>query len=110
PIPAEHVARAVSVQNGDGESVLAAARILIALRRSSDALREGSFSPLSLPPLLGFDRVSASSTVRCIFNLGDKQMRCDLIRKGGLAFSCGNLDREQGTMGPLSACILELPA
>ncbi len=108
PIPPEHIVRSVSRQDGDGMSVLANARLLIALRRSSKALREGDFRPLALSaPLLGFERVSGKTILRCIFNLGTTRVRCGLIAQGEAAYTCGDMNRGQGWMGPLSACIVE---
>ena len=70
PIPDDHLACAVSEQNGVAGSVLTIAREVMELRRSSSALRTGSFQPLDLPaPLLGFDRVSGPDRLRCVFNL-----------------------------------------
>src|ERR1700678_662311 len=109
PIPPEHVARSVSRQDGDGRSVLANARLLIALRRSSRALREGSFRPLAISaPLLGFERIGGKTTLRCLFNLSERRLDCDLIGQGEIVYSCGDLERGQGKMGPLSACIIEV--
>jgi alpha-glucosidase len=72
PIPQNHAQRAVSVQNADPDSALAAARRLIALRRDTPALRRGDFMPLALKaPLLGFERVLGKARVRCLFNLGN---------------------------------------
>jgi alpha-glucosidase len=107
PIPQDHIARAVSQQDGDGHSTLAIARDLIALRRSSVALKEGSFRPLALPPpLLGFDREASEQRVRCLFNLGTAAMPCDALAQGRVIFSSGTVrDR---TLGPLSACYLEI--
>jgi alpha-glucosidase len=107
PIPKDHVARAVSEQDGDGHSVLSTARNLIALRRSSEALQEGSFSPLALPaPLLGFDREAPGQRMRCLFNLGTRAMPCDALAGGRIVFSSGTVQGR--TLGPLSACYLEV--
>ncbi len=111
PIPAEHAARAVSVQDGQAESVLMCARGLIELRRSTPALKTGSFRPLSLPaPLLGFDRQEGQSQVRCLFNLGSGSIRTDAFVKGECLFRCGDVDHAGQVMGPWSSCITEMPA
>ncbi len=76
PIPQNHAQRAVSVQNADPDSVLAAARRLIALRRDTPALRQGDFVPLALKaPLLGFERILGKQRVRCLFNLGNRAVK-----------------------------------
>ena len=109
PIPEEHVNRAVSRQNADATSVLAIARELIELRRSSPALRSGGFSPIDLPPpLLGFEREFAGNHVRCLFNLGRKALVCAALDEGQTLFTCGPVDRGGGILGPLAICILEI--
>ena len=109
PIPEEHVSRSVNCQNGDAKSVLTICRLLIALRRSSAALRTGAFQPLALPsPLLGFDRVSGGNRVRCLFNLG-KDSLARIPMDARILFGCGEIDQSAKRMGPLAACILELP-
>ncbi len=110
PIPPDHVARAVSRQNAEVNSVLTVARDLIELRRSSPQLRIGAFAPLDLPPpLLGFDRVSGRGRLRCLFNLSDADHDCALLELGQLLFVNGRVDPDKGTLGGLAACILELP-
>ena len=110
PIPPEHVAAAVSQQDGQAHSVLTLARALIALRRSNPILRVGAFQPLDLPlPLLGFDRVGGSARLRCLFNLTDKAQDCALLSSGALVFATGPVDRDKNSLGGLAACILELP-
>jgi alpha-glucosidase len=109
PIPAEHSLRAVNRQNGDANSVLTICRLLIALRRSSAALHNGSFQSLDLPsPLLGFDRVAGDSRVRCLFNLGKDASASSTAMRGRILFQCGEIDLAAARMGPLAACILEL--
>jgi len=111
PIPAEHVMRAVSVQNSQGDSVLMRARELIELRRSNPALKAGSFHPLSVAsPLLGFDRRQGRWQVRCLFNLSSGALSTDAFTEGECLFSCGNVDHAGRVMGPWSACIMEVPA
>jgi len=111
PIPPDHVASAVSNQDGDANSVLTIARELIELRRSSPALRAGSFRPLDLPlPMLGFDRVSESGVLRCLFNLTDKPQDCSLLSSGELLFASGPVDLDKKSLAGLAACILEMPA
>ena len=109
PIPDEHVSLAVSRQNADAASVLSIARELIELRRSSPALRSGSFSPMDMPPpLLGFDRAFAGGHIRCLFNLGRNALACAALGEGETLFSCGPVDRDSRQLGPLAACILEI--
>jgi alpha-glucosidase len=110
PIPQDHVACAVSEQNGAAGSVLTIAREVLELRRSSSALRDGSFRPLDLPsPLLGFDRESGTDRLRCLFNLGSEPRTCAELTSGQVLFVHGAVDRENRTLGGLAACILEMP-
>ena len=73
PLDPRHRALAVDVQESDPNSMLIFARQMIALRKSSAALREGDFVPLDgLDPVLAFERVAGSERMLCIFNLGDQ--------------------------------------
>lgn len=70
PLVSEHRALAVDVQEVDPGSTLQLARQLIALRRSSLALRMGALAFLDAEPqLLGFDRSIGEERLRCLFNL-----------------------------------------
>jgi alpha-glucosidase len=110
PIPHDHIASAVSEQNGEADSVLAVAREVVGLRRSSPALRSGSFRPLDLPPpLLGFDRVCGPDRLRCLFNLGSVPRDCAELASGQVLIVQGAVDRVRGTLGGLAACVLEMP-
>jgi alpha-glucosidase len=106
PVPDEHARRAVSVQNGQADSVLMRTRELIELRRSNSALRTGSFRALPLPaPLLGFDREDGQKRVRCLFNLSSSLQRSDAFTDSQCLFSCGTVDLGGHTLGPWSSCI-----
>ena len=110
PIPPDHVAAAVTEQDGQADSVLTIARELIALRRSSPLLRCGSFQPVELPPpLLAFDRVGEVGRLRCIFNLTDTVQDCALLSSGEILFACGHVDQDSKSLGALAACVLEMP-
>jgi alpha-glucosidase len=107
PIPEEHARRAVSVQNNKADSVLMRTRELLELRRSNSALRTGRFEPLALPPpLLGFERVSSRTRVRCLFNLGSQVVSSDAFVDGECLFSCGDINHSAGVLGPWAACIM----
>ena len=109
PIPPEHLAAAVSEQNDQADSVLAFAREVLELRRSSPALRSGSFRPLDLPsPLLGFERVRGPLRLRCLFNLDSVPRECAELVSGEVLFVQGNVDRDKGVLGGLAVCILEM--
>jgi alpha-glucosidase len=109
PMPAEHLERAVGVQEKDEASVMAVTRRLIALRKAHSALRSGRFRSLKLrPPLLGFERLDAGQRIRCLFNLGAGARQCRMARDGRLLFSSGEIDQAKGVLGPLAACWLQL--
>ena len=106
PVPDEHARRAVSVQNREADSVLMRTRELLELRRSNSALRTGRFEPLALPsPLLGFDRVSNQMRVRCQFNLSAQTLTSNAFVEGECLFSCGDVNRQTGVLGPWACCI-----
>ncbi len=71
PIPAEHQALAVDVQNADATSQLALTRILLSLRKNHDALFCGDCGVvLATDDLLVIERSSAGERVLCVFNVG----------------------------------------
>jgi len=106
PMPQDHITRAVSVQNGDPDSVLAAARRLVALRRRTPALRWGDFLPLKLAaPLLGFERVHDGQRVRCLFNLGDTPRVLPPIK--GRTLEARGLDADGSRLAPQGFCFVE---
>ena len=109
PMPADHIARAVSVQDADPDSVLAAARHLVKLRRNSPALRLGDFRPLALkPPLLGFERLWNNQGVRCLFNLDDQPVALPRSMEEGNPLYARHADTP-GKLGPLGFCLRALP-
>ena len=109
PMPAEHVKRAVAVQEENRASVLASTRRLIELRKAYSAIRSGRFVALDLPaPLMGFERVDGSQRIRCLFNLGHGAKRCRMVEEGRLLFASGAVDQAKGLLGPLAASWLRL--
>jgi len=71
PLPVEHLALAVDVQDRDPTSQLAVTRRLIALRRRSAALRTGSLRVLeSTQSVLIIERITAEERLLCLFNFG----------------------------------------
>jgi len=70
PIPPEHRAAAVAVQERDPDSVLAAFRGFLAWRHSQPALLHGSIRFIeSAEPVLLFERMLADETLLLAFNL-----------------------------------------
>jgi alpha-glucosidase len=70
PLSSQNTARAVAVQEGDGASLLAETRRLLALRKATPALRLGALEGIAADgSLLSFERVAGGERVRCQFNL-----------------------------------------
>ena len=77
PLSPANTARAVAVQEGDPASQLALTRQVLALRRSTPALRAGTLEQCEAAGmLLRFDRVSGGHSITCLFNLGPDAMPC----------------------------------
>lgn len=71
PVPPEHAALAVDLQEADPGSQLHLTRRLIALRRREPALRTGALRALDASgSLLSFERVAGGRRLLCVFNLG----------------------------------------
>ena len=70
PVPAEHLARAVSVQEHDMRSVLHHYRRFLAFRRQHPCLAKGEihFRPYAAP-VLGFVRQHDGEELLCLFNM-----------------------------------------
>ncbi|TCS62222.1 alpha-glucosidase [Varunaivibrio sulfuroxidans] len=85
PVPPEHAARAVGVQETDDGSVLAHARRFIAWRRGHDALRRGGIVFHDRPePILAFSR-TGTAPILCLFNLSSAAQKVDVSDFDGLS-------------------------
>lgn len=85
PVKQPQIARAVSVQNGDGNSVLAHYREILAFRRANPVLRSGKTRFHDLPePVLAFDRIDGDTVLTCIFNLSPRPVVVRVTGKPGL--------------------------
>lgn len=79
PIPAEHRAQAVQVQESQPDSVLEAFRSFLAWRRSRPALVEGDIAFLDAPePVLMFRRRGQGETMLVAFNLSSRPVAVSL--------------------------------
>jgi alpha-glucosidase len=73
PVPAEHQALAVDLQEAKGDSVLNFTRQFLAWRKSHPALVRGTVSLLpSAEPVLAFERMCENEAMLCIFNLSNQ--------------------------------------
>jgi alpha-glucosidase len=80
PIPDDHRAQAVDVQEADPNSLLHKYRRLIQWRRDQPALNEGDLHLLDLADdrLVGFVRGCPSQRLLCLFNLSPETVYQDL--------------------------------
>ncbi len=85
PVPAEHLALAVSRQETDPDSTLHGFRAFMAWRRTQPALRWGDIAMLdSEEPLLAFTRSFEGETVLACFNLSPEPLDVDAPVAGTL--------------------------
>ena len=106
PIPDEHRARAVDVQEADPHSVLAFTRRLLAWRREEPALRLGAISLRpDGGPLLAFERSHAERTLLCLFNPAPQPAEATLADAGRWQAVDG-----PGLPGTLDGAVVRLPA
>jgi alpha-glucosidase len=114
PLDPRHAAIAVDAQARDGESVLAFTRAMIALRRSSSALREGGIEfapPAAAGMSYGFIRQTQDERLFCAFNFGDAPERLDLpsaAQDVRMALGQASAAGKQVTLGPYSALLVDL--
>jgi len=79
PVPGEHLARAVSVQQGDPASLLEHYRRFLAFRRQHPALAKGAIDFIeSDGDTVAFTRREGNERIVCAFNLGAKPAEIDL--------------------------------
>jgi len=70
PIPPEHRANALTVQDAAPDSILNACRAFLAWRKSRPELIHGDIQFINTPePVLMFQRIHAGQVMLCIFNL-----------------------------------------
>jgi alpha-glucosidase len=79
PIPAEHDAASVDVQEKDAGSHLHFARNFIHWRKNHPALATGNMTFIDMPhPLLAFRRHADAEDMLCVFNLGTTEVEGEL--------------------------------
>ncbi|MDP1732078.1 MAG: alpha-glucosidase family protein [Devosia sp.] len=75
PVPSDHLARAVDLQEQDPHSVLHFYRALIAFRKRHPALVKGSIGMIDAPAsVLAFTRKADTETLLCVFNMSETQI------------------------------------
>lgn len=106
PVPAEHRALAVSLQENTGDSALNGFRTFMAWRKTQPALRWGSIRFIDTPePVLAFTRQHGEETVLVAFNLSKQEVSLPLPG-AGTATAIEGHGLAQGT---LSNDVLTLP-
>lgn len=79
PVPAEHLGKAVDVQEGDPASLLEHYRRFLAFRRAHPALSKGDITFLAAEgDTVAFTRREGNEEIVCIFNLGSRAATVDL--------------------------------
>ena len=75
PVPADHLARAVDVQQREPGSVLNFYRALIAFRKRHPALAKGAIAMVDAPAgVLAFVRTLNGESLLCVFNMREAQV------------------------------------
>ena len=105
PVPADHMVRAVDVQEQAPDSILQFYRAFIRFRKGQPALRTGTIELLpATGNVLAFVRKRESRTLLCVFNMGDAPARFDLD-PGWQVAECG----APGSVGLKDRATLDLP-
>lgn len=79
PVPEDHRAASVAVQEADAASALQMWRRLVAWRKAHPALSRGDLSVLDLPaPLIGFSRACEEERLVVVFNPSERAARISL--------------------------------
>ncbi|TIO07751.1 MAG: DUF3459 domain-containing protein [Mesorhizobium sp.] len=105
PVPPSHRARAVDAQNGEGKSVLASYRAMLALRKRHPALVRGSIHFLDAEgDVLAFIRDGGDEKLLCVFNFADDPAIWPLPQDIGVAETI-----DLGAGGALQDDALSLP-
>lgn len=110
PVDPRHNKLAIDVQDNDQASTLNRARIMIGLRRSSDALKYGTIEFLETPdPILAFKRKWKNQIYCCIFNLGANAETLKLMQPGRV-INTGLVSDHHGdkiTLAPFGGAIID---
>ncbi|MEJ7927843.1 alpha-glucosidase [Sphingobium sp. AN641] len=109
PMDAAHLPLSVEQQEADRGSMLVWSRRMLALRRTTPALRDGDISLMEGDPaLLAFERRAGDSRLLCLFNLTDAPLPAPYpLISASMAASVGI--EEDGAMLPgLSGCLMRI--
>ena len=104
PIDPRHPALAADAQEAAPQSLLHAARRILALRRAHPALRTGTMTVRATDPLLVFSREGEGESLLAVFNLGH-EAQAWTTPEGYDLIEAVNLG-EAGTLPPLGGMLL----
>lgn len=108
PIDPQHVKRAVCAQQDHSSSVLSFTRQMVALRRSSMALKLGSIDFVATESgALVFKRQAESETLVCVFNLGDQPIDDEVRGNSRVLVTLNGATGDGATLPPLSGYIAQ---
>ena len=111
PVDDAHRPLAVDRQEADPNSMLVFTRKLIALRRASEALREGAATVMPAPEgVLAFEREGAGERLLCVFELAGRGNRV-AVPEGALvlaAFGEAALDDAELALNAFGGAVLRL--
>lgn len=114
PIPPEHRARALDVQESVHGSALERVRTFLAWRRGVDAFRRGAIRFHDAPePLVAFERAEGGERVLCVFNLGREEMRMSVPQGAAMLEGHGFGGRIEGgdvVVPGLDAAFVRIPS
>ncbi|QQN73629.1 alpha-glucosidase [Croceicoccus sp. YJ47] len=103
PLGQENLQRSVAQQDADPASLLALTRELIALRKSSPALRHGGAACKAMGALLRLERSSGGERVVCLFNMSPDTLDNIPIPQGETLCSVNSV---KDSLGPYAAVMV----
>ena len=106
PLGEENLARSVERQDADPASLLSLTREVIALRRSSPALRHGSATCHADGALLRLERVSNGERIVCLFNFSPDPLHDISIPQGETLCSVNSVMSD--SLGPYGALVVRV--
>jgi alpha-glucosidase len=108
PMDPAHLPLCVAEQEAAADAMLHWTRHLLATRKASPALRQGSIAIVDTPPdILAFVREEAGERLLCVFNLTDDVQAWTRPALGDMLLRLGE-DGRQGEQPPLSGFIARL--
>jgi alpha-glucosidase len=111
PVDPQHLPLSVEQQETQGDSTLAFARAILALRQARPELKHGELRFLKKMPrgLLAFSRMRMQGEeLRCLFNLTDKTLQAAFAADGCVVVAQNaEIQGDRLTLGPSGFCLYE---